>query len=738
MKKNFSAFCLFFAFIFSAISEISFDNPQINESNKILFTVTHDLTGTHSYRTLFTVDAANNKKVDVLTCFPEKMELLSDGKMLQIRNRYGVARYSFVDSNLTWISRFSTFPSDAKCLEMQSVSSDGKWIVYLKKTGSVKSALVLKNAVTSEEKILDYNAEFSYESVPAKWAPDGKFLVYEKGGLIYFCEPNAVFKETEVSDEYRKIGNGTINSVAWANAKSIIYVSGGVIYKISTNELYTRGLYSSVVGTGAVLGRLPLGFDERKDRFWVNSDLTRIITIRADSIISSYRINGVMNSSAENLYSKPFSNEAGTSVDYNVFWTGGDSQILWVKLIGNSGEKRVGIFRLSDNLKLIKIVENPGEPDLSPDGKKIAFTSNGSLFVYDVDTWTECAELTGEKIVSHIWNGNNSIIAGGESFVRSISVLSGKKSLGSGKILFLSSVKSAYWVNGETVCALSSGKASSFYIYDQFKKSWRESAVGESEFSPSIQNADYRVFVGKTGNLHYENTLYVRSLRGSGFTKAVFEESARNDVPLKRVALVFDALDNAEGVSSVLSVLSDYGIKATFFLNGEFIRRYPKETNQIAKSAHDCASMYFAATDLTEKKFVYDEEFIRRGLARNEDEFFSVTGCELSPLWHAPYYKSNEKIRKAAEESGYRYIEAGRLALDTFTLEKAASGKQWYLNARDIVTVFAENVTDGMVIPVNLGISGGTRTDYLYEKLDLLIGSLLDEGCQFVLVQSLK
>ncbi len=724
--------------IFSAVSEISFENPQINSDGKILFAVKHDLVGTQSYRTLFMTDAAKTKNVSVLTCFPEKMEILAGGKILQVRNRYGSARYSFEDASLSWISQFKVFPSDAKCLEQQSVSSDGKWIAYLKKTGTVRSSLVLRNALTSEEKVLDSDAEFSYEGVPAKWSPDGKILIYEKGGAIYFCEPTALFKGTEVADEFRKIGNGCLNCVAWPNVKNIIYINGGVIYKISTNELYTRGIYSSVVGSGAVIGRLPLGFDDRKDRFWVNSDISRIVTVKADSIVSSYKINGLMNSNAESVYSKPFSNDAGTSVDYRVFWTSDYNQILWVKLVGNNGEKRAGIFRFSDRLELLKIVENPGEPALSPDGKKLAFTQNGSLFIYEMDTWTECVHISDENIISYAWNGPNSIITGGDSFVRALGVFSSKKISGGGKILFLSSAKSAYWLDSETVCALSAGKTPSFYIYDKYKNSWRESVTGEREFLTSVQNGKYRVFVGNTGNPVYNNTVYVRSLLGKGFTKAVFDETVRTDVSLKRVALVFDAADNAEGVSSVLSVLSDYGIRATFFLNGEFIRRYPKETNQIAKSGHDCGSMYFAVTDLTEKKFVYDEEFIRRGLARNEDEFFDVTGCELSPVWHAPFYKSNEKIRKAGEASGYRYIEAGRLAFDTFTLEQAASGKQWYLDARDIVAVFAENAEDGMVIPVNLGISGGTRTDYLYEKLSLLIGSLLDAGCQFVLAQNLK
>lgn len=740
MKKLILIPAVYFFVLFSVFSKVSFENPQINKDGKILFSVKHELSGTASYKTLFCTEAAKPSAVKILTCFPEKMELLSGGSVLQVRNRYGIARYSFGDSKLTWISTFSEFPSDSKCLEQESVSSDGRWIAYLKKTGFVKSQLILKDAVTSAEVVLDENAEFSYEKIPAEWSPDGKFLVYEKNGVLYFCEPTSAFSETHISEEFRKIGLGTISSVAWANSKTLVYINGGVIYKISTNELYTRGLYSSIVGAGAVIGRLPLGFDDKKDRFWINESLSRIVTVKADSIISSYRINGIVNSNAESLYSKPFSNEIGSSVEYKVFWTSKDEQILWVRLVGNNGEKKAGIFRFSGELKLLALVENPGNPEISPDGKKIAFTSDGKLYVYEIDSWNECAAIGDERIVSYLWNGNNAIIAGGTTTVRNFPLFVSRRITDGGKILFLSSVKSAYWKNedSDTVCALSAQEASSFYIYDQFKNSWQAALPGNYDFVTSTQNGKYRVFVGRTGNPKFENALFIRSLLGKSSNAPMFKETVVTDGKVKRVALIFDAVDNAEGVSSVLSVLADYGVKATFFLNGEFIRRYPKETNQIAKSGHDCGSMYFAVTDLTEKKFVYDEDFIRRGLARNEDEFYSATGCELSLLWHAPFYKSNAMIRKAGDSSGYRYVEAGRLSFDTFTLEKAASGKYWYLESKDIISVLAENASDGMIIPVNLGISEGTRSDYLYEKLSLLIGALLDEGCQFVLVQSLK
>ena len=43
-----------------------------------------------------------------------------------------------------------------------------------------------------------------------------------------------------------------------------------------------------------------------------------------------------------------------------------------------------------------------------------------------------------------------------------------------------------------------------------------------------------------------------------------------------------------------------------------------------------------------------------------------------------------------------------------------------------------------MIIPVTVGLSDGTRRDFLYEKLSLLIGDFLDFGYEFKLVRDLK
>ncbi|MBQ9909651.1 MAG: hypothetical protein IJM48_07615, partial [Treponema sp.] len=269
----------FFIYHFPFLSaQVKFENPQINSESKILFTVSHNAGGTIPYKTLFLADATKTEATKIITCFPERMEMLADGSVLQVRNRYGSARYFVSDSTLSWIKREDKIPAGAKAMLPQAVSPDGKWACFVKKTDAATGRLYLKNMSTLEDLLLNDTCDFDYDEVPAKWAGDGSVFVYEKAGNLYFGDPKAVYQKVQMDEEFRKIGEGTINCVTWASSKYLIYINRDLVYKISAKELYTRTLYSQMVGIGIVIGRLPLGFDGRKDKFWVNPLINQIVT----------------------------------------------------------------------------------------------------------------------------------------------------------------------------------------------------------------------------------------------------------------------------------------------------------------------------------------------------------------------------------------------------------------------------------------------------------------------------
>lgn len=776
-------FFFIFSFLFLILMDlpaspsVKFENPEINSESKVLFTVEnqneHSPDGIKKFSTLFLSDLSplqknqfnlpknqksqnppNLKDAKILTCFPEELELLSGGSVLQIRNRYGTARFSVPDETLAWLSVEKSLATQAKGLAPSVASSSGKWICYLEKTSAAKGRLILKNAFTFQTYILDEHADFDYSKIPAAWCPERELLLYQKENSIYFCDPRAYEKNMQMSDEFRKIGDGNINSVQWANSKYFIYIAGSLIYKISADELYTRALYSSIVGSGVVVGKLPLGFDARKDKFWINPLCDKLAVVNSSSVLSLYKIDGTGSQKFSASYSKPlsaFQDFVQESVfDFELFWSSDGSEILFVNMIAPAdGKKKSYVYRLTENaspyITSLGAFTGTKTPLASPNGRKLAFGAENHLFIYDILTWKLLADLNDENPVSYVWSGNDAIFAGGSSTVRKISFDDdGTKTE---RLLFLSSVKSAFWKPGteNTITAQSSSNDSVFYDYDSYRNTWLESAKDNdatfelmkraSQKKQVSQNGKFRVYLGTTDNYLFENALFVRNLIGTGSTFPIFEESVRQSSELKHIALAFDALDNADGIPEILSVLSEYKIKSTFFLNGEFIKRYPKETRLILASGNDCASMFFTPTDFNEKGYVIDEEFVRRGLARCEDEFFAATGSELSLLWHAPYYSADEKIKSYGEKSGYKYVDLKRFALDTTTFE---SDREHYLSASDLVEFYVSNAEDKMIIPVSTGISKGTRNDFLYEKLSLLICNLLENGFEFEIVRDLR
>ena len=149
--------------------------------------------------------------------------------------------------------------------------------------------------------------------------------------------------------------------------------------------------------------------------------------------------------------------------------------------------------------------------------------------------------------------------------------------------------------------------------------------------------------------------------------------------------------------------------------------------------------MFYTALDLTSNEdFLVDVNYIRRGLARNEDEFYDLTESELSVIWHAPFYATNKDVLKAGDLAGYLYVDRTIDPLDAVTFEQAAlTDMTTYKPANAIIEHIVSQLKDGMVIPVAVGVSGGSRDDFLYDKLDLLLVSILDAGYDIVSVSEL-
>ena len=626
--------------------------------------------------------------------------------------------------SLVWTEKNDAMPENIVPVVPYSVSPDGKYFCRIERTSIFSGNLMLVNTDTGKSVLLCENVLNSYEDLPVKWSPDSSVIIYEKNGGVYFCNPDAVIRGVEIDERYRKIGRGSINSVFWASTKYLAYIDDYLLYKINTKELYTLGLYSGIIGQGKPMGRLPFQFNPIKDRFSCNGEVTSAVVTQNGRLFTYLVVRSASCDYMDVIYSRPYTESNASLVASYVFWDSNDKPVLWQEKLPYDGIKETGaVYKLDVQTQQVLEIQDSGRPFISPNGTKVAFFAGSVVYVYDMNTWKRISVLTGEKVVSAIWTDDAELYVGGEKSVRRWNIITGKA-----ETVTLSSVEAGYWNAADYSIIADSGN-SNYYVYNSKKSTW--SKFNPEEIPVSVkQNGRYRVYIGTTQNSNYENAMYVRSLSKRAVTVPVFKESAKKAAEKKKVALVFELYDNADGLPEILSELKKFNVRGSFFMNGEFIRRYPSETRQVVTNGHLCASMFFTTANLTENSFVINEDFVRRGLARNEDEFYDCTKSELSLFWHAPYYAVTPQIIGYGENAGYTYVTSTN-DISEFAYPNAEPEK--------LIKKYCQSLekAGGGVVSIVGGFSQSNHSRPLYKYLDLLISALLDSGYELVDLNSL-
>ena len=142
---------------FPLFANIVFGKTDINENDELLFTVSQTASGTANYSSLFYGKIKNGEvplAPELITFYPEKMELMEGGRVLQIRNRFGTARYDSKEEKLYWHKKVSGIPQSLLPAPVYEVSPDGNWICKIEKTEICLGKLVLENAKTGNTIIL--------------------------------------------------------------------------------------------------------------------------------------------------------------------------------------------------------------------------------------------------------------------------------------------------------------------------------------------------------------------------------------------------------------------------------------------------------------------------------------------------------------------------------------------------------------------------------------------------------
>jgi peptidoglycan/xylan/chitin deacetylase (PgdA/CDA1 family) len=750
---------LLVAVVLSVSGEVTFAGLDLNSNNQLAFSATVEAPEYGAYTTLFQADLVQGS-IEQLSYFPEEMIYLRESDQLQIQNRFGVFRST---ENLSSFAPLPEFPSFVGGNEIASgklppiaSSPDGSHLLFMESTSPAYGNLILYNVEEGRRRVLTRNVEFDVETPPVRWAPESDYLVYEKERRLYYY-PLGGDGGRDLAEEQRRIGEGSIRNARWGPDNNLYYISGSVVYRILSVEFFTRSLYRDLLQVGSVVGKLPYDFDPNFDDFWIAPDGRKILLSKEGRNVTLYYLQNDDFLSTGETISLPYLFLPRNSRVLDVLWSRTDVLTLLVGSI-RKGERFRAVYRLDardpeEATRFRRMSEEPVRSVvLSPDRRQAAVLTESQIILRDYDSWNRRRSFAFTDPLHAVWTRDGNLVVAG-SDVTELLDLSGTVPRRS--ILALSRVD-AFALGEDGSVVASSGSTVRTYGDD----GWSEGGELPEE-EKSVASGQYRVYLQDLATGSYDNIVMVRSIEDLG-TESLFPRPSRRYEPFpeqdepvdldlfdhgsrirrREVSFVFNAIDSVAGLTEILNTLAIYDIRATFFINGEFIRRHPGAVREIAESGQEVGSLFYTYFNMTDTRYRITDDFIKQGLARNEDEYFQVTGQELSLLWHAPYYFVTPEIIDAAEQMNYAYIGRDVDSLDWVPQRDETGISRLYMPAAQIIERVMEEKQPGSIIAMTVGKPGddtpyGGREDYLFQRLDVLLNNLIEQGYQVVPVSTL-
>jgi peptidoglycan/xylan/chitin deacetylase (PgdA/CDA1 family) len=739
-----------------ASAQISFTALDLASQSKLLFQATSRSPDFGTYSTLFLANLST-KGLRQLTFFPEEVLLLKNKEVIQIQNRYGVFRS---DSDFKNISPIPLFPAFVTGSQIQSgkiapmqTSPNGRYLLFLRQRSAAYGDLTLFDLNRGTQTVIAEHVEISLNEPPAQWSLDSLFVVFTKASGLYYFSLAQLDQDRVLAESLRRIGDGRIANIKWGVNGTLYYISGSVIYGIDPTQLFTRALYAGFLSIGQVMGSIPFNFDPNFDSFWVAPDSKRLLLDKGGQNIFLFKLMSGDFHDAAGPTALPYLYLPRDTVLKKVLWSSGNTLTLFCET-WRSGTKGSTLFRLSPDSEgrfgSFQQLTDVGIRDvsLSPNGSRVALMRDNDVVWKEYATWKTAGNAYHPSPLHVVWLSDEELLIAGTWIIERYTIASGAASL-----VALSQVgKSGYARDGTTILA---GASTLTYSFNEAVGGWKQATTVLIR-DPSLVSDSYRVYTETSTRGSYENLVMARDNKGFGTAAvsppetAVFEAYPASDqaadfsnfahgsrIRRREVGLVFNAISSPEGLTQILSTLSAYGAKCTFFINGEFIRRYPEAVREIAQSGHEVGSLFTTYFNMTDERFRVDAAFVKTGLARNEDDYFAAADKELSLFWHAPYYLVNSDIIDAARSMNYTYV--GRDVESYDWAAKTDNNRELgiYLSASDIVDKIVTEKKPGSIVPILVGPGEGARDDYLFQKLDILVNELIRLGYDIVPVSTL-
>ncbi len=139
----------------------------------------------------------------------------------------------------------------------------------------------------------------------------------------------------------------------------------------------------------------------------------------------------------------------------------------------------------------------------------------------------------------------------------------------------------------------------------------------------------------------------------------ILSADAKKELPIycvetdeKKVAISFDAAWGADDTDTLLSILEKNDVKATFFLCGYWVEKYPDEVAKIAQAGHDLGNHSATHPHMNQ----LSSEEITKELQGCHEAVKEITGLDMK-LFRPPFGEYNDNVIQTAKENNYFSIQ---------------------------------------------------------------------------------
>lgn len=191
------------------------------------------------------------------------------------------------------------------------------------------------------------------------------------------------------------------------------------------------------------------------------------------------------------------------------------------------------------------------------------------------------------------------------------------------------------------------------------------------------------------------------------------------DTTKKEVYLTFDAgYDNGE-LSKILTTLKEKQVVGSFFLTGDFVKRFPKLTHQINNDGHVVCNHSYSHKKI--QTLSYDE--LKNDIEKLNDEYYKLTGKQMTKYFRPPAGEFNREALLNVQKLGYKTIFWSIAYCD------------WDTNKQSSTTKAVESVINNLHPGAIILLHTVSKTNS--NSLGIIIDEIRNQGYTFKTVEDL-